>query len=171
MKCDLTGKISLVTGAARGIGQAIALRLAEAGYALALGDLHPADETITAIKAMKGAGPGGTGGGSPPCMEEVGGRAFAVECDLGSPGGVALLVREVTGRLGRCDVRAQAVTRCIEPRDLAGAVPAHLPCPLHGLGRGRHDQRPDTSDRRRPSHPVGQPRQRAPHGWPRRDRR
>jgi NAD(P)-dependent dehydrogenase (short-subunit alcohol dehydrogenase family) len=97
-----------VTGAARGIGQAIALRLAEAGHALALGDLHPADETVTAIKAMKGAGPGGTGGGSPPCTEEVGGQAFAVECDLGSPGGVALLVREVTGRLGRCDVWSTA---------------------------------------------------------------
>lgn len=27
-----------------------------------------------------------------------------MECDLGSPGGVALLVRKVTGGLGRCDV-------------------------------------------------------------------
>jgi NAD(P)-dependent dehydrogenase (short-subunit alcohol dehydrogenase family) len=85
------GRVAVVTGAARGIGQAIALRLAQAGHTLALGDLHPADETVAAIKAMKGAG-------------EVGGEAFAVECDLGSPGGVALLVRKVTGRLGRCDV-------------------------------------------------------------------
>ncbi len=79
------GRVAVVTGAARGIGQAIALRLAEAGHTLALGDLHPADETVTAIK-------------------DTGGDVFAVECDLGSPGGVALLVREVTGRLGRCDV-------------------------------------------------------------------
>jgi NAD(P)-dependent dehydrogenase (short-subunit alcohol dehydrogenase family) len=84
---EATGRVAVVTGAARGIGQAIALRLAEAGHALALGDLHPADETVTAIRDMKEAG-----------------DAFAVECDLGSPGGVALLVREVTGRLGRCDV-------------------------------------------------------------------
>ncbi len=33
MRCDLSGKVSLVTGAARGIGQAIADRLADNGSA------------------------------------------------------------------------------------------------------------------------------------------
>ena len=50
------GRVAVVTGAARGIGQAIALRLAQAGHTLALGDLHPADETVAAIKAVKGQG-------------------------------------------------------------------------------------------------------------------
>ena len=36
------GRVAVVTGAARGIGQAIALRLAEAGHATALGDVRPA---------------------------------------------------------------------------------------------------------------------------------
>jgi NAD(P)-dependent dehydrogenase (short-subunit alcohol dehydrogenase family) len=39
------GRVAVVTGAARGIGQAIALRLAEAGHRLALDDMRPAGET------------------------------------------------------------------------------------------------------------------------------
>jgi NAD(P)-dependent dehydrogenase (short-subunit alcohol dehydrogenase family) len=82
---DAAGRVAVVTGAARGIGQAIALRLAEAGHALALGDVRPADETADAIG-------------------DAGGEAFCVGCDLGSAAGVDLLVREVSERFGRCDV-------------------------------------------------------------------
>jgi NAD(P)-dependent dehydrogenase (short-subunit alcohol dehydrogenase family) len=42
MKCDLTGKVSLITGAARGIGQAIADRLAANGSQVVYTDLDPA---------------------------------------------------------------------------------------------------------------------------------
>lgn len=77
--------MAVVTGAARGIGQAIALRLAEAGHALALGDVRPAGETAGLI-------------------ESGGGEALAVSCDLGCAPGVDSLVRAVGDRFGRCDV-------------------------------------------------------------------
>jgi NAD(P)-dependent dehydrogenase (short-subunit alcohol dehydrogenase family) len=79
------GRVALVTGAARGIGQAIALRLAETGHALVLADILSADETVTAIR-------------------KTGSDAFAAICDLGSSTDIDLLAREVTGRHGRCDV-------------------------------------------------------------------
>src|SRR5437764_685925 len=40
MRCDLTGKVSLVTGAARGIGQAIADRLASNGSTVVYTDVN-----------------------------------------------------------------------------------------------------------------------------------
>src|SRR6266851_250417 len=54
MKCDLTGKVSLVTGAARGIGQAIADRLAANGSRVVYTDLDPA-ATETAAARSAGA--------------------------------------------------------------------------------------------------------------------
>jgi NAD(P)-dependent dehydrogenase (short-subunit alcohol dehydrogenase family) len=92
-----SARVAVVTGAARGIGQAIALRLAETGHALALGDVLSAEETLAAIKDARGDTGAEANGGAT-------GEAFAVGCDLGSPEGVELLVREVDDRFGRCDV-------------------------------------------------------------------
>ena len=54
---ELSGKISLVTGSARGIGRAIALKLAEMGSQVALNDLpdnSSADETLQDILSSGG---------------------------------------------------------------------------------------------------------------------
>jgi NAD(P)-dependent dehydrogenase (short-subunit alcohol dehydrogenase family) len=81
----MSTRVALVTGAARGIGQAIALRLAETGHEVAVGDMRPADETVMATR-------------------NAGGDAFAVACDLGTADGVDLLVRAVEEHRGHCDV-------------------------------------------------------------------
>ena len=56
MKCDLTGKVSLVTGAARGIGQAIADRLAANGSRVVYTDVDRGGSEAAAARARRRAG-------------------------------------------------------------------------------------------------------------------
>jgi len=50
---DLTGKVAVVTGAARGIGQGIALELAKAGADVCVSDLIDGSDTVNQIQALK----------------------------------------------------------------------------------------------------------------------
>ncbi|MDX6285084.1 MAG: citronellol/citronellal dehydrogenase [Frankiales bacterium] len=93
----LDGQVAIVTGASRGIGAAIAQRLADRG-------------ATVAVTARTEHGPGassrlpGSLEETAAMIEEDGGRAFTVVADLARPADRASLVEAVLGRLGRVDI-------------------------------------------------------------------
>lgn len=78
---------ALVTGAAVGIGAAIAKRLAADGFAVAVADLDPAGAEARAAS-----------------LREAGHEAHAFAVDIASEADVDRLAREVLARFGRIDV-------------------------------------------------------------------
>ena len=82
---DLSGKVAIVTGSARGIGREIALRLAEAGANIVISDIAGAESAAEEIKKM-------------------GRQSLAVHADVSSAADVANLVEKTAGEFGRIDI-------------------------------------------------------------------
>lgn len=82
---DLTGKVALVTGGNTGLGQGIALALAEAGADIVSVALSDSDETVEKVQAM-------------------GRRAAGVQADLTSIEPVGRVVEEALAAMGRIDI-------------------------------------------------------------------
>jgi len=81
-------KVALITGGARGIGAAIALELASAGYDIAVADIardQEAEETLQKIKSR-------------------GAEAIFVQMDVTDPSSVEMGVKEVVEKFGKLDV-------------------------------------------------------------------
>jgi len=93
---DLSGKSALVTGAKQGLGQAIAVALAEAGADIVAVDRAPEEETGEKIR-------------------QVGRRFHAIQADLSSADGVTAIVEEAESVLGGIDIlvnNAGTIRRC-----------------------------------------------------------
>ncbi len=82
---DLSGKVAIVTGSARGIGREIALRLAEAGANIVISDIADAEPVAEEIKKM-------------------GRQSLAVMTDVTSASDVAGLVEKAIEKFGRIDI-------------------------------------------------------------------
>ena len=96
----LRGKVALVTGASRGLGAAVAVRLAEAGASVAV-SARTLDETTPSRAPGSLADTVGE-------IEEVGGRAVAMPADLTRSADRAALVESVLGRWSRVDILVNA---------------------------------------------------------------
>jgi NAD(P)-dependent dehydrogenase (short-subunit alcohol dehydrogenase family) len=78
-------KVAVISGAASGIGQAFAERLAHDGAHIVIADLLPATDTAKLV-------------------EKAGRNVLALNCDVSSESSVRSLAAEVTARFGHCDI-------------------------------------------------------------------
>lgn len=88
MQNTLTGKVALVTGASRGIGRAIALKLAAEGAAVVI-NYHGSMEKAKEVKAE---------------IESDGGITEIMQCNVADYQATEAMIRKVTDDFGRLDI-------------------------------------------------------------------
>ncbi len=84
----LEGKVALVTGASRGIGAAVAMRLASEGAAVAV-NFSGSEAAALAVVAA---------------IEAAGGRAVDIQADVSDPSACTALVERTVAELGGLDI-------------------------------------------------------------------
>lgn len=113
----LKGRVALVTGAARGLGRAIAIRLARLGADVAVNDIRldawrEFGEVLTAETVMD------------ECRA-FGVRSIGVEADASDCAQVAAMVRRVTAELGSLDILVNNAGGMLRP--ISGSFASTMP--------------------------------------------
>ena len=79
------GRVAVVSGAAQGMGKAVALRLGQEGATVIAADIN--------------------GKGAEATAKEIGGKSFGHQVDIGEPASVAALFKTVEQKCGKLDVQ------------------------------------------------------------------
>lgn len=108
---EIEGKVALVTGGSRGIGAAVAVRLAEGGADVALTYERNTERADEVVGQIKGAG----------------GRALAIQADSADVAAVTAAVERAVSTFGRLDI-------------LVNNAGVFLVGPLDDLGRAEVDR-------------------------------
>ena len=128
MAAECAGKVALVTGASRGLGKAIASRLAEAGATVAITarTMDPDPKYAGSLRETRDE------------IEAAGGAAFAIASDLSSSEDRARMFAEVVERVGAPDILVNnAAVTFLRPLDefperrVRLMTEMHLIAPLH----------------------------------------
>ena len=129
VETELAGRVAIVTGGSKGIGRAIAERLASAGATVVIAarsiDKSADDLAGTANEVVRLIG-------------ERGGTAVAIACDVENEASRAALIDEVIARFGRIDILVNNAGRAVlEPvaemklATLHGQAEQYMFAPLH----------------------------------------
>ena len=88
MTDKLTGKVAIVTGVSKGIGRAIAMRLAHDGAAVVVNYAHSKEKAESVVKVI----------------ESNGGKAIAIQADISQPDEVKHLFDSAEKHLGALNI-------------------------------------------------------------------
>jgi enoyl-[acyl-carrier protein] reductase III len=106
-----SGKVALVTGGTRGIGKAIAMKLAGEGADVAINYSRSREHAEAAVAELRALGV----------------RAEAYQCDVGDRDSVFDMVKAAGEHFGRIDILVNSAARGLErPRAAIDSLPKHL---------------------------------------------